>query len=168
MVSVAIRLALCLRLIYQASADWPLYLARNPACRLWGLPALMLGYCVAGRKLWCHLRKGAVSWRCKRPHSPLLCSHGFIWGIWDTGGVKNKRGIPWQCSESKRLHSHLQGTRWTDADFIFEGRGGGRSIRLEVALSPRMCYVQTAKSHLFGLLASYGNNFVIKNSPAPV
>lgn len=38
MVSVAIRLALCLSLIYQASADWPFYLARNPACGLWGLP----------------------------------------------------------------------------------------------------------------------------------
>lgn len=88
--------------------------------------------------------------------------------------MKNKRGIPcwWtskrQCSESKRLHSHLQGTQQTDTGFIFKRRVGGRSIRLEVALSPRMCCVQTAKTHLFGLPARYGNNFVIENSPPPV
>lgn len=42
MVSVAIHLALCLRLIYHASADWPFCLARNPACRLQGLPVSRL------------------------------------------------------------------------------------------------------------------------------
>lgn len=73
------------------------------------------------------------------------------------GGTTNE-----QCSESKHLHPHVQDTQQADTDFIFK-RQWGRAF-----VERKLCHLQfamtrSAKGHLLGLPASYGNNLVIKD-----